>query len=287
MYRLIQSTINFSRLVAHNFVKDDCAYRASALAFVTLLAIVPLLIVVLSVFSSFPTFQNLKMPLQNFIFANFVPNTGKLIQIHLEQFVHQVADLSIFGVLFLFFTAFLMMITIERSMNTIWRVHTHRTLVNALLLYWAILSLAPIFVGLSLIATSYLFCFSLFANQQVPPLFLSLSPYLLSFISFTFLYAVVPNYRVKLLHACIGGAIATLLFESTKFSFAYYLSHFNFYQLIYGAFAAIPIFFIWIYWVWIVTLLGAEVSYALSVSPEHFNTAIQKRKHNANTHRTN
>ena len=285
IWRLLQASTHFIKFVWHNFVKDDCAYRASALAFVTLLAIVPSLIVTITVFSSFPLFQKLQAPLQNFIFANFLPNTGIVVQNYLEQFAHQVSHLSIFGILFLLFTAFLMMVTIERSMNTIWRVHTHRRLVNAFLLYWALFSLTPILLGLSLVASSYLFCFSMLQNKQVPSLLLSAAPYLLSFIGFTSLYTIVPNRSVQLRHTLCGGLVATILFESAKLSFAYYLSHFDFYQLLYGAFATLPLFFIWIYWVWLITLLGAEVSYGLSISALQPKTSIQHGKEHSHAHR--
>ena len=268
----------FIRFVGSNFIEDDCPYRASALAFVTLLAIVPLMIVGFAILSSFPVFQNLKEPLQDFIFANFVPNTGKIIQIYLQQFANQVSKLSIFGMAFLLITAFLLMFTIERSMNTIWRAHAHRKAVTAFLLYWAILSLTPLCLGLSLAASSYLVSCSLLVKHQVPPFLFHFAPYLFSFLGFAFLYVVVPNHPVKLKHAIIGALIATFLFESAKQGFAYYLIHYNFYQLLYGAFATVPIFFIWVYWVWLITLLGAEISYALSVDYRHSKPRAQNCK---------
>lgn len=274
----------FVRFVANNFVADDCPYRASALAFVTLLAIVPFMIVGFAILSSFPVFQNLREPLQNFIFVNFVPSTGKIIQVYLQQFADQVSKLSILGIIFLLVTAFLLMFTIERSMNTIWRVHAHREAITALLLYWAILSLTPLFLGLSLAASSYLVSCSLLVNHQVPPLLFNFAPYLFSFTGFTFLYVVVPNYPVKLRHGILGGLVATVLFESAKQGFTYYLIHFNFYQLLYGAFATVPIFFIWVYWVWLITLLGAEISYALSVNFQHVNPGTQSGNDNSNCH---
>lgn len=256
-------------VIFKNFIEDGCVYRAGALSFASILAIVPLLTVGLAIFSSFPVFQSLKIPLQNFIFTNFVPTTGQIIQNYLQQFVSQVANLSTFGVGFLIFTAILVMFTIERAMNTIWRVNVHRESGTAILLYWAILSLTPIFLGFSLAISSYLTSLSLFVDQPISNFLFNLAPCLLSFIGFTFLYVVVPNKPVKIIHGMIGGAVAAILFESAKQCFAFYLTHYNFYALLYGAFATVPVFFIWVYWVWIITLLGAEVSYALSVNLKH------------------
>lgn len=257
--------VRFIRFVILNFINDDCTYRASALAFTSLLAVVPLMTVGLAILSSFPVFQGLSEPLQDFIFQNFVPATGKIIQSYLQIFSAQVSKLSIWGLVFLFVTALLVMFTIEQAMNKIWRVSSPRHGVAALLLYWAILSLAPILLGLSLAASSYLVSSPFFKDHQAPSLLLNTAPYLLSLTGFTFLYAVVPNHPVKFKHAFFGAIVATLFFETAKLAFVFYLIRYNTYELLYGAFASLPLFFIWVYWVWFITLLGAEVSYAFSV----------------------
>lgn len=256
----------FIRFVITHFIEDDCPYRASALAFTTLLAIVPLMTVGLAILSSLPVFQGFREPLQNFIFENFVPATGKVVQNYIVQFATQASRLSVIGVVFLFVTAILLMVTIERAMNKIWHVNESRHGIAAFLLYWSILSLAPLFLGLSLTASSYLFSLLLLQHYQAPSFFLQILPFFFSLSGFTFLYVVVPNQPIKVRDGLAGGLVATLLFESAKHSFAYYLGHYNTYELLYGAFASVPIFFIWIYWVWIITLLGAEICYALSVS---------------------
>jgi membrane protein len=254
----------FIRFVITHFFDDDCPYRASALAFTSLLAIVPLMTVGFAILSSFPVFQSFSQPIQDFIFDNFVPATGKVIQNYLQQFSSQVTRLSILGITFLFITAILLMVTIEHAMNKIWRTNVAREGVSAFLLYWAILSLAPVFLGLSLAASSYLLSIPFFQNEA-PSFLLKALPFILSLAGFTFLYVVVPNRPVKITHGLLGALVTSILFESAKLAFAYYLSYYNTYALLYGAFATIPIFFVWVYWVWLITLLGAEVSYALSV----------------------
>lgn len=261
----LHSSNRFIRFVIEHFVKDECPYIASALAFTSLLAIVPLMSVGLAIFSSFPLFQSLVDPIQNFIFENFIPSSGKVVQSYLQQFASQMSKLSLWGLSFLVCTSLLMMFTIEQAMNKIWRTQTSRHGVAAFLLYWSILSLAPIILGLSLAASSYLFSLPTLFSQKSPSLFLSLFPFLLSLLGFTFLFVVVPNCPVKIRHAFWGGLFAAVLFEFAKNAFAYYLTRYNPYELLYGAFAVVPIFFIWVYWVWVITLLGAEISYAFSV----------------------
>lgn len=254
----------FINFVVHHFIEDDCIYRASALTFTTLLAIVPLMAVSFAILSTFPVFQDLANPLQNFIFANFVPATGQIIQEYLQSLATQVSKLSIMGVFFLFSIALLVMYTIESAMNKIWRISSSRHGLSAFLLYWAIVSLAPVLLGLSILISSYILSLPFLASNNTPTLF-SYLPFLFSFAGFTFLYVIVPNCPVRFLHGLYGGLIAALLFESAKIAFAYYLTHYHTYQILYGAFATVPIFFIWIYWVWFITLLGAEISYAFSV----------------------
>ncbi|CAM3003791.1 YihY family inner membrane protein [Legionella worsleiensis] len=255
----------FIRFVIEHFIKDECAYIASALSFATLLAIVPLMSVGLAIFSAFPMFQSMSEPVQSFIFDNFVPATGKIVQAYVQQFAAQASRLSIWGIAFLIFTALLVMFTIERAFNKIWRVTAARHGIASFLIYWAIISLAPVILGLSLAVSSYLISMPLFAAHQPPFILLHYSPLLLSLIGFTFLYSIVPNCPIKIAHAFWGGLVAAILFELAKQAFAYYLIQFNTYELLYGAFATVPIFFIWVYWVWLITLLGAEISYAFSV----------------------
>ena len=254
----------FVSFVIKHFIEDDCIYRASALAFTTLLAIVPLVTVGFAVLSVFPVFQNWAPPVQDFIFSNFVPATGKIIQNYLQLLIGQISTLSIMGVVFLFTITLLVMHTVESTMNKIWHVRTPRHGLSAFILYWAIVSLTPFLLGLSLAASSYILSLPFVANHNIPSL-LNYLPFLFSLLGFTFLYVVVPNCPVLFRYGLYGGIIAALLFESAKLTFAYYLTHYNTYQSIYGAFAAVPIFFVWIYWVWFISLLGAEISYAFSM----------------------
>lgn len=254
----------FIQFVVTHFFADDCTYRASALAFTTLLAIVPLMSVGFAVLSSFTVFHNLAGSAQDFIFENFIPATGKVIQNYLSIFTQQVSKLSLTGVSFLFVAAILVMYTIESSLNNIWRVKRSRNGIYAFLLYWAIISLTPVFLGISLALSSYIFSMPFIMSHPTTKI-LNFIPFSCSLIGFSFLYIVVPNCKVRFSHGFYGGLIAAILFEAAKNSFAYYLVRFDTYQLLYGAFATIPIFFIWVYWVWIITLFGAEISYAFSM----------------------
>jgi membrane protein len=261
----VHYSTRFIRFVITHFMQDDCAYVASALTFATLLAAVPLMVVSLALFTTFPAFEGIAQPLQNFIFDNFVPSTGKIVQSYIDQFTAQVAHLSIIGIIFLLIMAVLMMFTIEQAMNKIWRTKSSRHSVPAFLLYWTILSLAPVLIGLSMAISSLLLSIPFLVNNPILSFFIYYSPIVMTLTGYVLFYMIAPNCPVRFKHALSGALVATLLFELAKQAFAYYLDNFNIYELLYGAFSIVPIFFIWVYWAWMLTLLGAEISYAFSV----------------------
>jgi membrane protein len=197
-----------------------------------------------------------------------VPAAGDAVQEHLNQFVERTAGLTGAGTLFLIITALLLMSTIERSLNRIWRVAKPRGITGRLLTYWSVLTLGPLLMGGSLALTSYLAALPLLAPQAVggalQEFFLSFTPFLVALISFALVFLVVPNRRVRFRHALAGAFISAVLFELAKFGFVLYVTHFPTYEKLYGALAAVPIFLVWIYVSWVVVLLGASVAAALT-----------------------
>lgn len=259
----------FVYFVARRFVDNGGTYRASALTFTSLLAIVPLLSVSFSVLSAFPVFNQLIEPIQNFIFENFVPDSSKVVQKYLMSFTEQASHLSVTGLIFLVATAIMMMYTIEQAMNQIWRVSKRRHGMSALLLYWGILTLGPLVMGLSLLLGSYLISLPFLSTTMINVGFnqnwlFSAATFFFALIAFTLFYVAIPNTKVLLRHGFLGGLFAAISFELVKYSFAFYIKQYKTYQLIYGAFAAVPIFFLWVYCVWVIILLGAEVAHGIS-----------------------
>jgi membrane protein len=256
--------------IIYRFFADDCMYRASALTFTTLLALAPLMAVSFAILAAFPVYSEFAEPLQTFIFSNFVPATGEIIQYYLTQFATQASRLSWVGIGALLVTSVMVMFTIERALNVIWRVPVRRKGVGTFLLYWGILSLTPLLMGVGFATTSYVVSLSWFGGGiefgWLKTLLTTSMPFLLSWLTFTLLFIAVPNCKVKIWHGLVGALVTALLFEIAKWGFSFYWLQFNNYQLLYGAFAAIPLFFLWVYWVWLMVLVGAELTHALSAS---------------------
>jgi membrane protein len=267
-----QRVIRFVRLLVSRFATDQGPANAASLTFATLLSIVPLMTVMLSVFSAFPISGRVAEMIQGFLFENFIPTSGEILQDYLQQFASKASRLTGAGFAFLVVVALLLMANIDRALNTIWRVKVKRRAISKFIVYWAILSLGPLLMGASIVVTSYLVSIPIISGAASTIGFagglLKLAPLLASAVAFTLLYAVVPNCSVPIRHALAGGLLAALLFELAKRRFAFYLTSFPAYEAIYGALALIPIFLVWIYLSWLVTLLGAEFACCLGIFRE-------------------
>ncbi|MEJ2575865.1 MAG: virulence factor BrkB family protein [Gammaproteobacteria bacterium] len=257
----------FLRLLADRFDRHGGASSAAALTYTTLLSLVPLMTVALAIFSAFPAADRVTGMVQDFVFAHFVPSSVAALQEHLQGFATKAARLSGAGFAVLIVVALMLMRTIDVALNAIWEVRERRSPLNQFVVYWAILSLGPLFVAASLLATSYLVSLP-FVSEVTGGLgerLLRVAPLLASTLGFSLVYLLVPNRRVPLRHALAGGVLAAVLFEIAKSGFAWYLTAFPTYEAIYGALAAIPIFLVWLYLSWLVVLLGAEFTHVLGI----------------------
>jgi len=258
----------FGKLLATEFRRHQGPQNAAALAYATLLSLVPFMAVSLAVFYAFPVADKLHETIQAFLFENFVPASGEVLQQYLQAFSDKASQLNGVSFAFLILVALMMMGNIDRALNTIWEVRRKRRPLNKFLIYWSVLTLGPVLIGASVVATSALVSLPLLSEAAASGLgrrLLGLSPVVASLLAFTLMYAVVPNVRVRIRHAFIGALVAALLFEVAKRGFGYYVTTFPTYEAIYGALATIPIFLVWIYLSWLLVLLGAEVAHCLRV----------------------
>jgi len=248
------------------FIRDGSTQSAAALTYMTLFAVVPFLTVIYAVFSLIPAFDGVDRQLQALIVTNLLPEAGREVLDHLDQLSQQARSLSGFGVVFLGVTAFLMLKNIEQAFNAIWKVPQHRGGLNGFLVYWAALTLGPILIGAGLVLSTYLLSLSLMQKEIATHYgthLLHLVALLLSTFTFTLVFFAVPNCKVSLRNAFMGGLFTAIAFEIAKKIFALAIS-FSSYQVVYGAFAAIPLFVLWVYCCWMLVLAGAQITHALA-----------------------
>ena len=266
---------SFPQFLWTRFWDDQCFEAAGALAYTTMLAIVPLGAVSLSIISAFPQFQIVKEQLLEFIFTQFVPSAGSSIKQYIEPLFDRASALTIPGVIALMVSAVLMMNSIETSFNRIWRAPTARPPMARFVVFWSALTLGPLLLAASLVMTGYARTLPLLEKAAAhadeigaSALVLSLVPVLIEFIAFTLSYAIVPHREIRWRHAAAGGLIATIFFEIAKRGFVWYVATFPATRQIYDALSLLPIFILWLYVLWLIVLLGA--SFAASLAAYRF-----------------
>ena len=255
------------RYLANRFVEDRLNASAAALTFVSLFALVPMLTVTLSIASALPAAGDIEGKLNEFLVQFLLPESSSQVVQYLSTFIAQARSLTVFGVIILLISAILMLRNVEKALNDIWRNRANRRPLQSFLLYWAVLSLGPIAIGLGLGIRAYLFAATndwgdihLFGLGS---LLIGLLPFAISAIGLTCLYAVVPNCQIPLRHALIGGVFAASTFTVARMLFTAVMAQSS-YTLVYGAFAAVPLFLLWIYVTWIIVLIGAVLTHSLS-----------------------
>lgn len=257
-----------ANLVWREFNQVGCFVRAGNLAFVTLLSLVPLLTVSFTVLSAFPTFRELGHKLQQALFESFVAIPTETIRDYLQAFINQTAQLSAMGMIFLMATAVLLMFSMEQTFNAIWHTKRNRSAVTAFLLYWSVITFIPLVIATIVWLANYLIMQVNLINSNLHFIteFITLvAPYIATFIAFAVLYITLPNCKVKPKNAMIAAFIVTIMFEIARKAFAFYIVHLSVYQIIYGALAIIPVFFIWLYVSWVIILFGGVLNYALAL----------------------
>ena len=265
IYTKIKEIVHFFVWIILRFDQDNGSLRAAALTFTTLLTLVPFLLVFISIMSLFPVYQHLYTTIQNFILENFVPHTGSVIGPYLSKFEQQLSHLGAIEIISLLITVTLTMFTIESTINAIWHTPKRRHVLLSLVFYWGAIMTGPILLVLSVIISSTLYAWSLGIGLHIPetPFMLSMLPYLVNFVAFLLLYLIVPHCKVRFKNAAYGALFASILFEVAKNVFVFYLGHIHTYTVLYGTVAFIPLFILWLYFSWVIFLLGAQVVNAL------------------------
>ena len=250
--------------LALRFREDRLGLTASSLTFTTLIALVPLFTVMLAVFSAFPMFSSFQGALEKYFLQSLVPDSiAKPVLATLTQFAAKAKRLGSVGLVVLVLTALALMLTIDRTLNAIWRVRKPRPIAQRVLVYWAAVTLGPLLLGVSLTLTSYAISASQGFVARLPggvEWLLNVFEFALLAAAMAGLFHYVPNTHVRWRHALTGGVFVAAGIEVAKKLLAWYVGAVPTYSTVYGAFATLPILLVWIYFAWVVVLLGAVVA---------------------------
>lgn len=252
------------RGLARRFQEDRLGLTAASLTFTTLIALVPLLTVGLAVFTAFPKFAALQGALEAFLVRHLVPESiARPVLDALTGFAARASQLGALGLGTLVLTALALMLTIDRTLNALWRVRQPRPLAQRVLLYWALLTLGPLLLGGSLTLASWALSAS---KGWVGPLPGALawafeaSPFVLLGVLAAGLFRLVPHAPVRWSDAAAGGLFVALGTELARRALGWYVAAVPAMDAVYGAFATLPILLLWIHLMWLVVLMGAVIA---------------------------
>ncbi len=259
--------LGFAGFVMRRMGSHRLMQVSGSLTFTTLLALVPLFTIALTVISAFPVFSDYSTRFKVMLLSTLVPEfAGKVISVYMRQFADNAEKLTAAGIVMLGVTSLMLMATIERTFNSIWSVRRGRPWVQQSMVYWTVLTLGPLVLGGGLLAWRWLIKLARF--EKTMPLLADMveagGAVILTGMVLSLLYRIVPNRFVPIKHALWGALVTALLLEATKLGFGYYIGQVANYQLVYGAFASIPIFLLWVYCLWMVVLAGAVFTACLS-----------------------
>ena len=248
-------------LVFTRFREDRLAQTAGSLTFTTSIALVPLFTVVLAAFTVFPLFGQFQAGIQRWLVESLMPDgISRQVLGYLTQFSSKASRLGVAGLMALVFSAIALMLTIDHTLNAIWRVRAPRSWIKRTVLYWTAMTLGPMVIALGLFLMSLVFNIS----GDTLPVFTAFWRPLLGVIEFALLvltisalYRFVPNTQVASSHALLGGLSAALALEGARKLLTLYLGNIPTFSVVYGAFATLPILLIWIYTLWVIVLIGA------------------------------
>ncbi len=265
--------VAFTLYTLRRFNADGCFAACGALSYAALVSLVPLAVIALGTLSVLPVFSQLHDQILALVFKYFVPSIGEQAGWWFRAFANSAAQTTAIGVVGITATGVLLLATVEDQLNLIWRVTAPRPWGQRVLAYWALITLGPLLIGLSLSLSTYFEIAARragFCAQSLEWLTSSwlhgvarAIPALLEFFALSLLYWLIPNCLVRLRDAARGALMATIAIEILKIGFTIYIGAMSYYQTVYGALSAIPIFLLWMYVSWLAVLFGAEVAAAL------------------------
>jgi membrane protein len=266
--QFVVPVISYGQFLAKRIVADRCLTVAGSLTFTTLLALVPLFTITITMTAKLPFTRDLILQMKAFILKNFVPDmASRMVGIYMDQFALNASRLTVIGLAIVLGTAIALLFTIENTFNDIWRARRRRAWWRRLRWSALLLAMGPLLIATSLWVTTWMVRAAHLFEKAMPKfddILLRMIPAATATAAFYLAYRWIPNRHVPARHALTGALLAAALFECMKYLFVLYVSKMPTYSLVYGAFASVPIFLLWIFLCWLVVLLGAEVSATLS-----------------------
>lgn len=249
--------------VLKRFWRQRGTEAVAILAYTTLIGLVPMLAVMLSLFSTSAWFEPFQHVIMQLVVAHLMPESQPVIQNYLGLFAEQASRLALPGLVVMLVTTLILLWTVDQKINAMWDANLQRRWWVSLLNYLGVSLLGPLMLGLSLVASSYLLAWPLLWGDATVSWgfnrLLNSLPIVFSILGFMLLYKLVPISTVSWNQAWWVALMATAKIEVLKMGFAWYIKAFPTYDLVYGALAAVPVFLLWLYLIWFILIWNACV----------------------------
>ncbi len=249
---------NYWIWVFKEYVRKDCPTVAASITLSSLFAIVPAFFIIINILDTFHVFNSLSGNIQQFLFSNMLPDTANIVQEYVVSISQQMTALPIVSVFFLMVLIFMMIKRLEKTLNKIFHVQKPRSMVQSLLVYWALMTVGPLLLGFVFVSSTYVLSMTWILNDM------GIEKYLLSGLSLLFLtggffvvYKILPNTKINSWIALLASFLVAVLFTVAKKLFSLYMFYVPIYSFIYGSLSLIPIFILWVFVAWHITLLGS------------------------------
>ncbi len=260
--------------------RNRAGQQAASLSYYTIFGLVPLAIVVLLIFQSFPAYQDIGDRIKQFAYEQLHltqieysqdeedPDQKVMLTDYIDSIIKRFfgglnsKSLSLLSAVLVIWAALALLSTIETAFNHIWHVTRGRGFLHRMINYWALLTLGPLLLGVGIYATTQYATIRNIESAVLAVRIVSLMlPYLLSLLAFFLLYFVLPNTKVKPGAALWGAAVAALVWSIAKYGFSTYVTQFIPYSKIYGVLGLIPLSVFWIHITWLIALFGLQLTY--------------------------
>lgn len=255
---------NYWIWVFKEYIRKDCPTVAASITLSSLFAIVPAFFIIINILDTFNVFNSFSGNIQQFLFQNMLPDTANTVQEYIVDISQQMTALPVVSVVFLLVLIFMMIKRLEKTLNRIFYVKKSRSLVQSLLVYWTLMTMGPLLLGFVFISSTYVLSMTWIFNT------IGIEKYLLSGLSVMFLtggffvvYKILPNTKISSRIALLAAFLVAILFTVAKKIFSIYMFYIPTYSVIYGSLSLIPIFILWVFVTWHITLLGSVMIRAM------------------------
>jgi membrane protein len=247
------------------FIDHNLLHYASSLSFHTILALIPVLLISLFLFTKLPIFGSYYGKLKEFIFNNLLPIYHESVSENIDKFMSNTSSLGYIGVIFVIYVSVMFFDDFEYVINKIFK-KTPRSFFHSVSIFLTLTIVIPIglFISIFLSIQANVFMDKYGFSQWVD--IVSITSYLILWAIFFTVYYISPNTKVYFKSAALSGLVASAIWYGSKILFIYYVAYNKTYATIYGSFSTIMFFFIWIYLSWIIFLFGAKLCYYLNRS---------------------